>query len=75
MKTYEHNEGPQARENFEEGMKSLFQIPKDAGKNKKSPLKSGLRKPANPALPALLAARLKALETANVRISREAHGQ
>ena len=35
MKTYEYNEGPKARENFEEGMKALFQVPKDAVKDKK----------------------------------------
>lgn len=35
MKTYEYNEGPKAQENFERGMKALFQVPKDAVKDKK----------------------------------------
>jgi hypothetical protein len=34
-KTYEYDEGQKARENFEEGMKALFQVPKDADKGKK----------------------------------------
>lgn len=29
MKKPEYNEGPQALENFEQGMKSLFQVPKN----------------------------------------------
>jgi hypothetical protein len=60
-KTYEYNEGKKAQEDFEEGMEALFQVPKDAVPKKKKPLKSGLTKPANPALPAILAARLKTL--------------
>jgi len=30
MKTSEYLEGPKATENFEEGMKALFNVPKDA---------------------------------------------
>jgi hypothetical protein len=30
MKTPEYREGPEALENFKEGMKSLFKIPKDS---------------------------------------------
>jgi hypothetical protein len=30
MKQPEYFEGPEAAENFEEGMKSLFKVPKDA---------------------------------------------
>jgi hypothetical protein len=29
MKTPEYREGPQAQQNFEEGMKALFNVPKD----------------------------------------------
>jgi hypothetical protein len=29
MKTPEYREGPEATENFEEGMKALFSVPKD----------------------------------------------
>jgi hypothetical protein len=34
-KEYEYHEGQQAQEDFEEGMKALFQVPKDATKQKK----------------------------------------
>jgi hypothetical protein len=34
-KEYDYNEGPKARENFEEGMKALFRVPKDAVPPKK----------------------------------------
>jgi hypothetical protein len=34
-KEYEYHEGKKAQENFEEGMKALFQVPKDAAKEKK----------------------------------------
>lgn len=34
-KTYEYNEGKQAQENFEEGMKAVFQVPKESDKKKK----------------------------------------
>lgn len=43
-KTYEYNEGSKARENFEEGMKALFQVPKDTGKKKKKPAKKRAKK-------------------------------
>jgi hypothetical protein len=60
MKKYEYHEGKQAQEDFEKGIKAIFQVPKVAvSRQRKSPLKSGLRKPANPALPAILAAKLK----------------
>jgi hypothetical protein len=35
MKTYEYHEGKKAQEDFEHGMKALFQVPKDAAKGKK----------------------------------------
>jgi hypothetical protein len=38
-KTYQYDEGPKSREDFEEGMKALFQVPKDAVKTKKKPAK------------------------------------
>jgi hypothetical protein len=34
-KEYEYHEGKKAQEDFEEGMKALFQVPKDAAKGKK----------------------------------------
>jgi hypothetical protein len=34
-KEYEYNEGKKAQKDFEEGMKTLFQVPKDAVKGKK----------------------------------------
>lgn len=34
-KTPEYSEGPKALENFERGMKALFQVPKDAVPAKK----------------------------------------
>jgi hypothetical protein len=34
-KEYEYHEGKQAQEDFEQGMKALFQVPKDAVKDKK----------------------------------------
>ena len=34
-KEYEYHEGKKAQEDFEEGMKALFQVPKDAAKEKK----------------------------------------
>ena len=46
-KQYEYQEGPNARENFEEGMKALFQVPKDAGKKKKKPAKKRAKKPTS----------------------------
>ena len=48
----EYTEGPQATENFEEGMKALFNVPKDAvvkaekkAKKKRSSRAQGVRKP------------------------------
>lgn len=38
-KEYEYHEGKQAQEEFEKGMKALFQVPKDAGEKKKKPAK------------------------------------
>jgi hypothetical protein len=38
-KEYEYHEGKQAQGNFEEGMRALFQVPKDAVKGKKKPAK------------------------------------
>ena len=35
MKKYIYSEGTKAQEQFEEGMKALFQVPKDAVKGKK----------------------------------------
>lgn len=34
-KEYEYHEGQKARENFEDGMKALFQVPKDTAPQKK----------------------------------------
>ena len=34
-KEYEYHEGKKAQEDFEQGMKALFQVPKDAVKDKK----------------------------------------
>ena len=69
-KQYEYHEGKQAQEDFEEGMKALFQVPKDAVKEKKKPARSGLKTlkvgPANPTLPAILA-RLKASRAFSIR--------
>jgi hypothetical protein len=52
MKPPEYTEGPKARENFEEGMKALFNVPKDEvvkaekkRKRKKASRASALRKP------------------------------
>jgi hypothetical protein len=44
MKEYEYHEGKQAQENFEEGMKALFQVPKDTGQKKKKPAKKRAKK-------------------------------
>ena len=40
-KEYEYHEGKKAQEDFEEGMKALFQVPKDADQGKKSPQEAG----------------------------------
>jgi hypothetical protein len=53
MKTPEYREGPEALENFEEGMKALFNVPIDAavkarkkrGKRKASSRAQSVRKP------------------------------
>ncbi|HKV95795.1 MAG TPA: hypothetical protein VJW20_24855 [Candidatus Angelobacter sp.] len=34
-KIYKYQEGKKAQEDFEEGMKALFQVPKEAAKGKK----------------------------------------
>ena len=44
MKNYEYEEGTNARERFEEGMKVLFQVPKDAVPQKKKPAKKRAKK-------------------------------
>jgi len=41
---HEYREGNRAQEDFEEGMKTIFQVPKDAGQEKKKPSKSGPRR-------------------------------
>jgi hypothetical protein len=43
-KEYEYHEGKQAQADFEEGMKALFQVPKDAVKTKKKPAKKRAKK-------------------------------
>ncbi len=43
-KTYEYHEGSKARENFERGMKALFQVPKDAVPAKKKTRKKRAKK-------------------------------
>ena len=43
-KEYEYHEGKKAQEDFEEGMKTLFQVPKDAAKDKKKPAKKRAKK-------------------------------
>jgi hypothetical protein len=50
MKTREYIEGPEALENFERGMRSVFQVPKadivaPKKKNAKQPVKATSRKP------------------------------
>ena len=47
MKQPEYREGPEATENFERGMKALFNVPKAAivQAKKKKPKSSSLRKP------------------------------
>jgi hypothetical protein len=49
MKEPEYREGPKARENFEQGMKALFQVPKaDIVQPKKRAKKAAsVRKPKN----------------------------
>jgi hypothetical protein len=43
-KEYEYHEGKQAQEDFEKGMKALFQVPKDAVPAKKKPAKKRAKK-------------------------------
>jgi hypothetical protein len=38
-KEYEYHEGKKAQEDFEEGMKTLFQVPKECVPDKKKPAK------------------------------------
>jgi hypothetical protein len=52
MKQPEYREGPEAQKNFEEGMKALFNVPKDAvvkaekrQKKKRSSRAQSVRKP------------------------------
>jgi hypothetical protein len=52
MKQPEYKEGPEAQENFEEGMKALFSVPKDAvvraekkAKKKRASRAQSVRKP------------------------------
>lgn len=53
MKQREYREGPEATKNFEEGMKAIFNVPKDAvvkaekkkGKRKASSREQSVRKP------------------------------
>jgi hypothetical protein len=79
-KEYEYHEGTKAQENFEQGMKDLFRVQKDADKGKKKPARSGLKtlkvRPANPMFPAILA-RLKAARAFSLRaaqsVCRSAH--
>jgi len=40
MRKAEYREGPEATENFEKGMKALFQVPKDAVLPKKTKKRS-----------------------------------
>jgi len=44
VKKHEYHEGPKARENFEKGMKTLFQVPKDAFPAKKKARKKRAKK-------------------------------
>lgn len=75
MKTYEYHEGKRAQEDFEEGMKALFQVPKDAGEKKKKPAKKRAKnaqgRTSESDLPAILA-RLKASRTFSIRAAQNA---
>jgi len=44
-KTYEYSEGKKAQENFESGMKALFQVPKEAVERPKRAKKKRPKKP------------------------------
>ncbi|MFL6388804.1 MAG: hypothetical protein ACJ71U_15080 [Terriglobales bacterium] len=67
----EYHEGKKAQEDFEEGMKALFQVPKMRPREK--PARSGLKtlkvRPTNPLLPAILA-RLKAARAFSIRAAQ-----
>jgi hypothetical protein len=58
-KEYEYHEGKQAQEDFEQGMKALFQFLRTRPRARKKTARSGLKaikvRPANPILPAVLA--------------------
>ena len=43
-KTYEYHEGEKAQENFESGMKALFQVPKEEVEKPKKPKKKRAKK-------------------------------
>lgn len=43
-KKHEYDEGPKARENFERGMKALFQVQKDGSPRAKKPKKKRAKK-------------------------------
>lgn len=43
-KEYEYHEGKKAQEDFERGMKALFQVPKDAVPEKNKPAKKRAKK-------------------------------
>jgi hypothetical protein len=46
----EHNEGSKAQENFERGMKALFQVQKDGTPRAKKPKKKRAKKTSEPGL-------------------------
>jgi hypothetical protein len=43
-KEYEYHEGKQAQKDFEEGMKAIFQVPKEPDAKKKKPAKKRAKK-------------------------------
>ena len=45
-KEYEYHEGKKAQEDFEEGMKAIFQVPKECVSEKKKPAKKRAKKKA-----------------------------
>jgi len=58
-KEYEYHEEKQAQEDFKKGMKAVFQGRRMRPSQEKTAKKRLNLKPANPALPATLAARLE----------------
>jgi hypothetical protein len=46
-KEYEYHEGKKAQEDFEQGMKALFRVPKDAVSPKKKAKKKRTQKPTS----------------------------